>query len=149
MKLKQLNRESEGCSTGQEISNTLPNTNVHCHVHKRQPLYPISNQMKPVHFLTPYARPLLISLSLPNPELPSGLVPSGLRAKNFVWNSVLSHACYVTRTSHPPWYDHVITFGDDHKLLSFSLCSFVHRLSFFSLLSKYATCFVYIIAVYP
>jgi len=37
---------------------------------------------------------------------PGGIFPSGLTDQNFVCMSHCSHACYMCRPSHPPWFDH-------------------------------------------
>jgi hypothetical protein len=46
--------------------------------------------------------------------------------QNHVCTSPISLTCYLPCPSHFSWLDHLYNFGEEYRLLSFSLCSFLY-----------------------
>jgi hypothetical protein len=97
--------EANSHSAGQEIPCLLWNPKVHYRVHN-SPHWPLSwatcIQSTPPHPIS------LICVLILSSHLRLGL-PSALTLRlfnqNFVCISSLSHACYMPRQSHTPWFD--------------------------------------------
>jgi hypothetical protein len=63
---------ADSCSANQEIPHSLSNLNVHCHIHKSQPLYCILNQLNSVlNLILHLLRSILTVSSHVFPSLPS------------------------------------------------------------------------------
>jgi hypothetical protein len=94
-------------SGSQEITRLLCIWNVHYHVHKSPPVVSILSQKNATHSPKPYSlkiRSNIILLSTPGSSDCS--LPFKLPNQNFVSISHLPDARYMSRPSHPPWYDH-------------------------------------------
>jgi hypothetical protein len=97
--------ESSSCSATQCIPFTLWNKKVQYRVHKSPTMVYIFSQMNPIH--TPNPISLRSILTLPTHlrlSLPIGLFPSGFPTKTL--HALLSYACYIPCSSHPPSLDH-------------------------------------------
>jgi hypothetical protein len=57
--------------------------------------------------------------------IPSGVLPAGFPTKILVCIPLLPHSCYMPRPSHPPYLIILIILGEQYKLRSSSLCSFL------------------------
>ena len=115
--------EDNRISATQEIPCILWNPKVHYHIHKCRPPVPIFSHLDPVHIPTYHFLKIhLIFFSHPGLGLPSGLFPTDFR----VHASPLSLTCYMPCPSHSSRFYHPKNMGDWYRLLSSSLCSFLH-----------------------
>jgi hypothetical protein len=112
---------------------------VHYHIHTSSPLVPILSQANPVHTdHTISPRSILISSTHLHLGLPC---PSGLLPSNFPINSLYA---FLFSPIHATCLAHLILnliiliiLGEEYKLQSFTLCSFLHPRHFIPLQSKY------------
>jgi hypothetical protein len=132
--------DATSCATTQGFPSTLWNQGVHYHIHRRSPLVPVSSQTNPVHTNhTIFPRSILIlsthlHLGLPSP---SGLLPSNFPTHNlyaFLFSPI--HATYLTHIILNLII--LIILGEEYKLQSSLLCSFLHSCHFIFLQSKYS-----------
>ena len=124
---KSSSREANRFSASQEIPRILWNTKVHCCIHKRPPLsisWASSIQSIPPHPTS--WRSILILSSHIRLGLPSGLFPSGFPTKT----QYTSHLSPIRATcpAHLILLDLITRtiFGEEHRSLISSLCSFLH-----------------------
>ena len=123
--------KATSCSVNQEIPNILCNLKVHYRVHKSLPLASVLHQINPVHKPNSISCIFILILSsrlrlgLPNRLLPSDFPPTKTQYAPLLYpvratRSVrLIHLALITR----------ITFCEEHRPLSFSLCIFLQFLS--------------------
>jgi hypothetical protein len=79
---------------------------VHYRVHKGPSLISLMRQMHTIHISPRYSPKIhfniIFHLCL---DIPSSLFPSDFLTKILYVFINLSHACYMLRSSHPPWFD--------------------------------------------
>jgi hypothetical protein len=86
----------------------------------------ILNHFNPVHILPPYFLTVHFNIILPSTPRSSDWVPPFRHSsQNFVRISHLPRACYMHRSSDPPWFDHPNNIWFEYNLCSSSLCSFL------------------------
>jgi len=94
-------------SASQKIPNILWNTKFYYRVHISPPLLPIVSQMYPVHTFPPYYPMIHFNIIFPSmPKFSEWSLPFSFFNKNIVSIYRLSHACFIPRPSHSPWFDH-------------------------------------------
>ena len=76
-----------------------------------------------------------ILLSSSHKRLRSGLFPSGPPNQNPLLYSPVTHSCYTPSQSHS-WFTIRVTFSEQYRSLSSSLCSFLHSPVASSLLAQ-------------
>jgi hypothetical protein len=120
-------QDATSSATTLEIASILCNLGegVHYHIHKSSPLVPIMSLDNPVHTITPRSTLILsahLHLGLPSP---GDLLPS-----NFLTNNLYA---FLFSPIHATCLTHLIlkliiltTLGEDYKLRSSSLYSFLH-----------------------
>jgi hypothetical protein len=126
---KRLSWEVSSCSAGQEFSCNLCKLKVYYHVHRCLPLTIVLIEMHPVHIVF-----LLISILMLSARLCVGLTLSLPFRLKFCLNFSSLWTGYIYHTSHPPWFVNLI-FGEEHKLWSSLLCSFLHSPVIFSVIN--------------
>ena len=122
-------------SVSQEIPCMLRNPKVHYRIYRSPPSVPVLSQINPVHAPHPtvWRSILILSFHL-SLCLPNGLFPS--RFPNKAMYTPLLLPIRVTYPAHLIILDSIIRIilGGEYRLLSFSLCSFLHSLVTLSLL---------------
>ena len=119
--------EANPFSDSQEIPRTLWNPEVHYRIHKCSPHVPILSQINQVHAPHPTSWWSILILSCQvHLVLPSGLIPSCFPTKT-LYAHLLSTIRAVC-SDHLMLHDLItrMIFGEDYRLLSSSLCSFIH-----------------------
>jgi hypothetical protein len=104
--------EAASCAAIQEFPNILWNPKLHYWSLS----WSRSIQSIPPHPISP--RSILTLSSHLRLGLPSGLLPSGFPTK-VLYAFIFPHSCYMPHLSHPLW------LGEQYKLWSSSLCSFL------------------------
>jgi len=101
--MEQSPSEAGSSSASKEAPRILCNPNVHCRTHNNSPLFPILNQVNPVHNSPVYL--FKIHFNIINNHLRIAL-PSDLRLfPTKTLYAFLFHACYIRRSSYPPCFD--------------------------------------------
>jgi hypothetical protein len=94
--------ETNNPSSGEEIPRLLFNPMLDCRVQNIPPLYPILSQINPVRILNFCLFKTLI-VAYAYSLCPSGLLHAGFPIK--IWYALHpSHACYIHRPSHQPYF---------------------------------------------
>jgi hypothetical protein len=115
--------EANSHSASQEIPRLLRNPKVHYHVHKGQLMVPIHSQVNTLHTFSPYIPKIQFNSTFPSMPRSYEWSLRILRLQ-FCMHFYLSHACYVSRPSHDPRFDHPNNiYGEMYKLRCSSLCS--------------------------
>jgi hypothetical protein len=134
--------ETANCAATQELPSILRNPKVHHRVHKSPPLVPILSQIDPVHTTPSYLTKIYFNIVRPPTSWSSYLFLSfWLPHQYSTCIPHLPHSCYMPCSSHSPWLDHSnyvwqwvqvmkhliiqIMFGNEYKLWSSSLCTFL------------------------
>jgi hypothetical protein len=102
-----LSWETDSHPVSEEIPFLLWNPKVHYWVHKSPPLVPVLSQINPVHTFPLYSLKIHSNIIFSSSSRSSKWSPPfRFSNQNTVRNSYISHASYMTRPSHPPWFDH-------------------------------------------
>jgi hypothetical protein len=114
--------EPANCAATQELPSILWNPKVHRRVHKSPPLVTILSQIDPVHTI-PSCLSKTYWIGLPSCLYPSGFPTNILYALLF---SPIRATCHA----YPIHFDLIILimFGEEYKLWSSTLCSFLQSL---------------------
>jgi len=104
---------------------------THYRVHNSPVMDTILSQMNPIHNFTPhFFKIYLILFWNVRVGIPSRLFPSGFPTK-----ILYIFQFYNPRPCHPPWFITVITFCEEEKLQSSSLCSLLQPPSYVQIFS--------------
>jgi hypothetical protein len=116
-----LSWETASYAATQELPSILWNPKVHYRVHKCPLLIPILSQLNPGHTIPFYRRSILILSTHLRLGRPSGLFPSGIPLLPI---RATCPTCIILLDLII-----LIILGEEYKLWSSSLCSFLHLLS--------------------
>jgi len=122
-----LSWETNQFSASQEITHISWNTMVHFRIHKCPPPVPTLSQLDPFHIPSFYFLKIHLNIILPSSlGLPIGLFPSGFPTKT-LYTPPLS-PIRATFPAHQVLLDFIspIILGEEYRLLSSSLCIFLH-----------------------
>jgi len=84
------------------MSRLLWKTKVRYHIYKSPLLVPTLSKLNPVCTSPPHSIHILSAHLCRSPKWP---FPFRFSDQNFVHISHSTHACYISRPSHPPWFD--------------------------------------------
>jgi len=119
--------EGNGFSASQEIPRIFPELEGSSPHSKEPATVSIMSQINPVHAPTYHLQKIHLNINLPSTPGSSKLSLS-LRFphKNSAYTSTLPHTCYVPRSCTLLDLIVWITFGEDYRSLSSSICSLLH-----------------------
>ena len=114
-------------SASQEIPHILWNQKVHYRIHKCPPPVPILSQIHSIHSSLPlFLNIHLIIIFSSTRGFSKWSLSLIFSHQNPVYTSPLPHTCYMHRPTHSSLFDHPNNIVWRYRLLSSSLCSFLH-----------------------
>jgi len=127
--------------TGPQISRDMPlillNLQVHCCIHMHPPSVPIivGLQINPVQSIAPNTLKINFNIILSSmPRCSKWSFALSASHQIPIINTSVPHTYYMPRPFHSSWFYHRTILGEEYRLLSYSLCSFLNSFVTSSLL---------------